>query len=48
MMHRPRNPLFGARFNQSINHAAGDAPYFSLKKRIAGYIFCVCRVNASL
>ena len=22
--------------NQSINHTAGDAPYVSLKKRIAG------------
>jgi len=22
--------------NQSINHAAGDAPYVNLKKRIAG------------
>ena len=25
-----------SKINQSINHAAGDAPYVSLKKRIAG------------
>jgi len=29
-------PVFCHTINQSISHAAGDAPYISLKKRIVG------------